>query len=315
MDVMDAQVANRKPSVMRPRRKFSKLAVHEAMWAYVFIAPVILGLGIFYMAPAAVSFYLSLTQWDGLSTPSFIGLSNFAELSKDPVFLRSLTNTLLYTIGTVPLTCAFAVVLAVLLNTSIKGMVVYRTIYFIPVITMPIAVGMVWRWLYNSEFGLINYVLGALHLPQPNWLFDENIALLSIILISVWSGIGYSAVILLAGLQGISPSYYEAASLDGASKIYQFFKITLPLLGPSLFFVTVISFINSFQVFDLIYIMVGRNDSMLDATRSIVYGIWENGFKFFNMGYASAQAFVLFVIILIFTIVQMYLQKKWVHYQ
>ncbi|PZE20505.1 carbohydrate ABC transporter permease [Paenibacillus xerothermodurans] len=312
---LNTQASHSKQSGIRGRRSLSKLQLHEALWAYVFIAPVVLGLGIFYMAPSVASLYLSFTQWDGLSSPTFTGLDNFIELSRDTAFLQSLGNTLLYTIGTVPLTCAFAVVVAVLLNTSIKGMTVYRTLYFIPVITMPIAVGMVWRWLYNSEFGLINYVLGALHLPQPNWLFDENIALLSIILISVWSGVGYSAVILLAGLQGISPVYYEAASLDGAGRLYQFFRITIPLLGPSLFFVTVMSFINSFQVFDLIYVMVGKNDAMLDATRTIVYNIWETGFRFFNMGYASAQAFVLFVIILFFTVLQFYFQKKWVHYQ
>ncbi|MFC4812441.1 carbohydrate ABC transporter permease [Paenibacillus sp. GCM10023250] len=312
---MNARVADRKRMGVLPLRKMSKLAWNEAMWAYLFIAPVVLGLGIFYIAPSVVSLYLSFTQWDGLSAPTFIGLDNFVQLFNDDVFTRSMWNTLLYTIGTVPLTCAFALVLAELLNTSIKGMVVYRTIYFIPAITMPIAVGMVWKWLYNSEYGLINHILGSLHLPQPNWLFDEKIAMFSIILISVWSGVGYSAVILLAGLQGISASYYEAASLDGASKVYQFFRITIPLLGPSLFFVTVISFINSFQVFDLIFIMVGKNDSLLDSTRTIVYNIWENGFKYFNMGYASAEAFVLFIVILIFTMIQMVLQKKWVHYQ
>jgi multiple sugar transport system permease protein len=312
---IDAQVTDQKRGKTRLRRGFSRLAFHEAMWAYLFIAPVVLGLGVFYIAPSVVSFYLSFTQWDGLSSPTFIGLDNFIALAGDQIFIRAMLNTLLFTFGTVPLTCAIAVILAVLLNTSIKGMVVYRTIYFIPVITMPIAVGMVWKWLYNSEFGLINYVLGLMHLPQPSWLFDEKIALFSIIMISVWSGIGYSAVILLAGLQGISPTYYEAASLDGAGKGYQFFRITLPLLGPSMFFVTVISFINSFQVFDLIFIMVGKTDSMLGSTRTIVYNIWENGFKFFNMGYASAEAFVLFIVILSFTIIQMVLQKKWVHYQ
>ncbi|MFC5648772.1 carbohydrate ABC transporter permease [Paenibacillus solisilvae] len=312
---LNAQAKGYKREITRRKRGFSRLALHEAMWAYLFIAPVVLGLGIFYIAPSLVSFFLSFTQWDGLSAPTFIGIGNFTALAHDGVFLRAMMNTLLYTIGTVPLTCAFAIVLAALLNSQIRGMIVYRTIYFIPVITMPIAVGMVWKWLYNSEYGLINYVLGSLHLPQPNWLFDEKIALISIIMISVWSGVGYSAVILLAGLQGISASYYEAASLDGAGKVYQFFRITIPLLGPSLFFVTVISFINSFQAFDLIFILVGKNDSMLDSTRTIVYNIWENGFKYFNMGYASAEAFILFLVILIFTIVQMYFQKKWVHYQ
>lgn len=312
---MDTRSAELGRMNIRPKRKMSKLARYEAMWAYLFIAPVVLGLGIFYIAPSIASLYLSVTQWDGLSSPVLIGFGNFAELLQDEAFIRSVGNTLVYTFGSVPLTCVLAVILAVLLNTQLRGMVAYRTIYFIPVITMPIAVGMVWKWLYNSEYGLINYALGALSLPQPNWLFDEHIVLFSIILISVWSGIGYSGVILLAGLQGISASYYEAASLDGAGKLYQFFRITVPLLGPSLFFVLVISFINAFQAFDLIFVMVGKNEAMLDSTRTIVYSIWENGFKYFNMGYASSQAFVLFIVILVFTIVQMALQKKWVHYQ
>nr|WP_285857505.1 sugar ABC transporter permease [Paenibacillus lautus] len=285
------------------------------MWGYIFILPVVLGLGLFYMAPSAASLFLSFTSWDGLTAPQFIGLDNFANLMKDDKFTGSMLNTMLYTIGTVPLSVALATVLAVLLNQKIKGMVFYRTLYFIPVITMPIAVGMVWKWLYNSEFGLINHVLGVMNLPQPNWLFDEKFALFSIVLVSVWSSIGYNAVILLSGLQGISGSYYEAASLDGAGTLYKFFRITLPLLTPSLFFVLVMSFINSFQVFDLIFIMMDQQTTMLESTRTVVYSIWEDGFKYFNMGYASAQAFILFVVILIITMVQMYIQKRWVHYQ
>ncbi|MCM3496463.1 sugar ABC transporter permease [Paenibacillus lactis] len=297
------------------KRKPSKLAINEAIWGYVFILPVVLGLGLFYMAPSAASLFLSFTAWDGLTSPRFIGTDNFVNLMQDDKFTGSLLNTLLYTVGTVPLSVALATVLAVLLNQKIKGMVFYRTLYFIPVITMPIAVGMVWKWLYNSEFGLINYVLGAMNLPQPNWLFDENFALFSIVLVSVWSSIGYNAVILLSGLQGISGSYYEAASLDGAGTLYKFFRITLPLLTPSLFFVLVMSFINSFQVFDLIFIMMDQQATMLESTRTVVYSIWEDGFKYFNMGYASAQAFILFIVILVITMVQMYIQKRWVHYQ
>lgn len=299
----------------RKKRKASRLAVAEAMWGYIFILPVVLGLGLFYMAPSVASLFLSFTEWDGIAPPTFIGFENFQNLMQDDKFTTSMLNTLIYTVGTVPLSVALATLLAVLLNQNIKGMVVYRTLFFIPVITMPIAVGMVWRWLYNSEFGLINYVLGVLNLPQPNWLFDEKFALLSIILVSVWTSIGYNAVILLSGLQGISGTYYEAASLDGAGAMYKFFKITLPLLTPSLFFVLVISFINSFQVFDLIFIMMDQQATLLDQTRTVVYSIWEDGFKYFNMGYASAQAFMLFVVILIFTMVQMYIQKRWVHYQ
>lgn len=303
------------PPETKAKRKVGKLALHEAAWGYIFILPVVLGLGLFYMAPSAASLFLSFTSWDGLTSPQFIGMDNFANLMQDDKFTGSMLNTMLYTVGTVPLSVALATVLAVLLNQKIKGMVFYRTLYFIPVITMPIAVGMVWKWLYNSEFGLINHVLGVLNLPQPNWLFDERFALFSIVLVSVWSSIGYNAVILLSGLQGISGSYYEAASLDGAGTMYKFFRITLPLLTPSLFFVFVMSFINSFQVFDLIFIMMDQQTTMLESTRTVVYSIWEDGFKYFNMGYASAQAFILFVVILIITMVQMYIQKRWVHYQ
>lgn len=306
---------NADPPKAKTKRKVGKLAVQEAVWGFFFILPVVLGLGLFYMAPSAASLFLSFTSWDGLSSPQFIGFDNFANLMKDAKFTGSMLNTMLYTIGTVPLSVSIATLLAVLLNQKIKGMVFYRTFYFIPVITMPIAVGMVWKWLYNSEFGLINHILGVMNLPQPNWLFDERFALLSIVLVSVWSTIGYNAVILLSGLQGISGSYYEAASLDGAGKMYKFFRITLPLLTPSLFFVLVMSFINSFQVFDLIFIMMDQQTTMLESTRTVVYSIWEDGFKYFNMGYASAQAFILFIVILIITMVQMYIQKRWVHYQ
>ncbi|WP_379247161.1 carbohydrate ABC transporter permease [Paenibacillus sp. GCM10028914] len=301
--------------LIKQKHKTSKLTRMEAIWGYLFILPVVLGLGIFYMAPSAASLFLSFTSWDGMTSPNFIGIENFQNLMKDEKFTKSMLNTMLYTFGTVPLSIAFATLLAVLLNQKIKGMVVYRTLFFIPVITMPIAVGMVWRWLYNSEFGLINYVLGTMNLPQPNWLFDEKFALFSIVIVSVWSSIGYNAVILLSGLQGISSSYYEAASLDGAGTLYKFFRITLPLLTPSLFFVLVMSFINSFQVYDLIFIMMDQQTTLLDSTRTVVYSIWEDGFKYFNMGYASAQAFMLFIVILIITMFQMYFQKRWVHYQ
>jgi multiple sugar transport system permease protein len=292
----------------------SKYNVKEALWGYIFIAPVVLGLFIFYLAPALASFYLSFTKWDGLTAPVFNGMENFVALSKDETFLKSMVNTVVFTIGAVPVSIALATIIAVLLNQKIKGMLVYRTLFFIPVVTMPIAVGMVWKWLYNTEFGLINYLLGIVNLPQPSWLFDERFALASIILVSVWMSIGYNTVILLAGLQGIQSSYYEAAILDGASEFQKFVYITIPLLTPSLFFVLVMSLINSLQVFDLIFVMIGDNVSLLDPTRTVVFSVYENGFKYFNMGYASAQALILFIVILVITIVQMYYQKKWVHY-
>ncbi|WP_312855500.1 carbohydrate ABC transporter permease [Litoribacterium kuwaitense] len=291
-------------------KKKSAAKRKEAIWAYLFIAPTTLGLLLFYMAPAGSSFYLALTNWDGLKTPTFIGLENFTKALEDDSFIRSLWNTLFFTIGSVPVSIAIATIVAVLLNAKIKGMVIYRTLYFLPVVTMPIAVGMIWRWLYNSEYGLINFFLGKIGIDPINWLFDERFALLSIIIASVWTSIGYNTVIILAGLQGISDTYYEAATLDGAGEIKKFFHITLPLVTPSLFFVLVMAMINSLQVFDLIFVMVGDNPTLLEPTRTVVYSIWEDGFKFFDMGYASAQALLLFLVILIFTIVQMVLQKN-----
>ncbi|WP_253735826.1 carbohydrate ABC transporter permease [Paenibacillus sp. FJAT-26967] len=303
-----------KPKTLPKSRRFS-MSKQEALWAYVFISPVVLGLAIFYMVPAIGSLVLSFFDWDGLSRASFVGLDNFAALVKDEDFLRSMWNTFLFTIGSVPLSIVCATIVAVLLNQPIRGLPIYRTLFFIPVVTMPVAIGMVWRWLYNSDFGLFNQLLGFFHLPQPNWLFDPKLALFSIILVSVWSGIGYNAIILLSGLQGISRTYYEASSLDGAGSWRKFIHITVPLLSPSLFFVLIISFINSLQVFDLIYMMMGKDQSMLTYTRTAVFSIWEQGFKFFHLGYASAQAWVLSVVLMTITLVQMYFQKKWVHYE
>lgn len=297
------------------RKKRSAADIKEALAGYAFIAPVVIGLFVFYSLPALSSLYFAFTKWDGLTAPEFIGLENFRLLFQDEKFLKAMLNTVFYSVLTVPVSIIFATLLAVLLNRKISGRVVYRTLYFIPVITMPIAVGMVWRWLYNSEFGLINYVLGLVHLPQPNWLFDEKLSLISIVLVSVWSSVGYNAIILLSGLQGISTSYYEAADLDGANGVQKFFNITLPLLSPTMFFVLVISLINALQVFDLIFIMMNKADALLDSTRTVVYNIWENGFKYFNMGYASAEAWLLFILILAITAIQLYFQKKWVHYQ
>lgn len=312
---MEVKTISRLGIKFKRRKRRSKMDLIEALWGYIFIAPVVIGLTIFYIAPAVSSFFLAFTKWDGITAPIFIGLNNFTELFQEETFVQSMINTVVFTIISVPISIICATIIAVLLNQKIKGILIYRTLFFIPVVTMPIAIGMVWRWLYNSEFGLINYLLGMFHLPEPSWLFDERFALLSIILVSVWMSVGYNAVILLAGLQGIASSYYEAANLDGANEFQKFLKITVPLLTPSLFFVLVMSMINSLQVFDLIFVMIGDNASLLDPTRTVVYSVWENGFKYFNMGYASAQALILFIVILIITIVQMVLQKKWVHYQ
>lgn len=295
-------------------KRRSKIRLNEAMWAYLFITPFFIGLLIFFIIPALSSFYFAFTDWNGLSIPTFIGFDNFIQLFHDDVFLQSLWNTAIFTAGSVPISLVIATLIANLLNQKIKGLVIYRTIYFIPVVTMPVAVGMVWKWLYHSQYGLFNTVLGIFHLPQPSWLIDNHLALFSIILTSVWMTVGNNIVIILAGLQEISSSYYEAAEIDGASGLKKFLYITIPLLSPSLFFVLVMSIISSFQVFDLIFMMEGGNSALLGPTRTVVYKIYEDGFSYSHMGYASSEALILFLIILVLTIIQMYFQKKWVHY-
>ncbi|MCM3439283.1 carbohydrate ABC transporter permease [Metabacillus halosaccharovorans] len=286
----------------------------EVLWAYLFIAPTVLGLFVFYMFPAIASFALSFTKWNGISTAEYVGLENILTLLNDESFIRSVLNTVVFTIVSVPLSVIFALIISLLLNQRIKGMVMYRTLYFLPVVTMPVAVGMVWKWLYNTEYGLINYMLGSLGLPQPSWLFDPNISLISVILVYVWMTVGNNVILLLAGLQGIDKTYYEAAQIDGASKIKQFFNITLPLITPTLFFVFITGMISSLQVFDLIYIMIGESTALLDPLRTVVFGVYETGFEYSQMGMASAQAFLLFLTILAVTIIQFVFQKKWVHY-
>ncbi|WP_059103014.1 carbohydrate ABC transporter permease [Shouchella shacheensis] len=286
----------------------------DALWALLFIGPTFLGLFTFYIGPAIASFALSFTYWDGLTSPTFAGLDNMVALLTSPIFLRSLLNTVVFMLVAVPVSVAVATLVAVLLNQRIKGMILYRALYFLPVVTMPIAVGMVWKWLYNTEYGLFNYVLSAVGLPQPEWLFDPSIALLSVIAVYVWMTIGNNIILILAGLQNVDPTYYEAAEIDGASRVKQFFSITLPLITPTLFFVIITAMISSLQVFDLIFVMIGDTTALVGPLRTIVYGVYESGFMFSQMGYASAQAFILFLLILVITIIQFAGQKKWVHY-
>lgn len=258
---------------------------------------------------------MCLFNWDGMSSSKFVGIANFVSLLKDNTFRLGLINTFWYTIVTVPCSIVLSTLLAAALNQKIRGKNLYRTFFFLPVMTMPVAVAMVWKWLFNMDYGLINFFLGLLGVGKIAWLSNEHFILPAIMIVSIWSSVGYNMVIILSGLQGISSSYYEAAHIDGANSLNTFTKITLPLLTPSLFFVLVMSLIGATQVFDSIFVILGSTKGTLrDAARSIVFNIYENGFVFFKMGYASTQAMVLFVIILLLTLFQFIGQKKWVHY-
>ena len=296
------------------KRKFKQ----EWFWAYVFIAPMVIGTLIFGIVPILYSAGLSLMKWDGLGEKTFNGLTNFVNLMKDEKFRDEIRNTLVYTIAVVPITLMLSLGVANLLNKGLQATGFFRVIYFLPNIVMPVAVAMVWRFLLNSKVGLVNVFLRVLHLPTPGWISDPKYIMASLVIISVWSGVGYNAIIMLAGLQGISPSLYESARLDGASSIRIFWKITFPLLSPTLFFLTTMSIMNSMRAFDIIYTFIGKADQggpIVDASRTVVFGIYDKAFKFLNMGGASAEAMILFFMIAVITVVQFKLQDKWVFYE
>lgn len=274
-----------------------------------------LGLGLFYLWPTVRTFLMSFTSAGAFGGGNFVGFDNYIRLFQDPELLGALRNTAVYTLIAL---CGipFSIAIAALLNAKgLKGRSFYRTLYFIPVVTMPAAVGLVWRLIYNGDYGVLNAVLAWFGIKGEPWLTNGPTALAAIVIVAIWSSMGYAIVIFLAGLQGIPGSLMEAADLDGAGPIRKFFSITLPMLSPSIFFVSVTTVIGALQAFDLIYMMLGRNNPALPEIRTVVFLFYEAGFVDNYRGYAAAIAMLLLVIILIVTALQFRLQKKWVHYE
>nr|WP_144340808.1 sugar ABC transporter permease [Paenibacillus darwinianus] len=290
-----------------------KSSTSEALWGYFFILPQAIGLIGFAMVPLILAFALSLMQWDGFGARTFVGLDNFIGQFKDPDFNIAVVNTLYYTVLTVPTGIILSMLVAVGLN-KVKGKVLYRLFYFMPNITMSVAVAVVFMWLLNGDFGLINlYLRDWFGIQGPQWLTDTRFVIPAISLLSVWVGLGGSMVLFLAGLQGISATYYEAAEIDGANKWQQLRHITIPLLSPTTFFVTIISIISSFQVFDQSFVMTGGGPAK--ASYTMVFHIYDSAFVDFTFGKSTAAAVILFVIILVLTLIQMRISKRWVHYE
>lgn len=297
------------------RKRISKKTWNEWCWGWFMVFPTILGLIVLNIIPIFQTFYLSFFKSGAFGKGNvFVGLDNYKKMFHDEQVWRAVGNTLGYTCIVVPVTIVIALLLAVVLNGRIKGKGIYRTIYFIPMVAAPAAVTMVWKWLYNYHYGLINHLLAKLGLPGVNWIDNPNVALISVAIIGIWSTVGYSMVLLLAGLQEIPRDYYEASNIDGASSVRQFFQITLPLVSPTLFFVLVTSIITAMQVFDVIYMMIDVTSPSYDSTVSLVYLFYNNSFKYSNKGYGSAIVMLLLVIIMIITVIQTKLQKKWVNY-
>lgn len=297
------------------RKGVSAKTWKEWCWGWAFIAPTIIGLLVLNIIPIFQTLYLSFFKSGAFGKGNlFVGLNNYKQLFSDPQVWYAVRNTLVYTCLVVPVTTLLALLLAVALNGRLKGKGIYRTIYFIPMVAAPAAVTMVWKWLYNYQFGLINHILNSLGLSSVNWIDDPKVAMISIAIIGIWSTLGYSMVLLLAGLQEIPRDYYEAAELDGASPFQRFIHITVPLVSPTLFFVLVTSIITAMQVFDVIYMMVDVTSPSYNSTVSLVYLFYNYSFKYSNKGYGSAVVMVLLTIIMVITVIQTKLQKKWVNY-
>lgn len=295
--------------------KRSKRDRSEFLWGWAFILPTILGLIILNIIPLFQAAYESFFKTGAFGKGNiFVGFDNYIRLFSDSDVWQALFNTFKYAIVEVPLSIVIAILLAVLLNRKMKGRTIYRTIYFLPMVAAPAAVAMVWRWLYNSEFGLLNYIMGTAGMNPVNWISNPKIAIIFIALVGVWSVIGYNMVLFLAGLQEIPRDYYEAATIDGAGRVKQFFSITLPLISPTMFFVTVTRIIAALQVFDVIYMMIDKSNPALQKCQSLVYLFYKYSFVQSNKGYGSAIVMLLLTVILIITAIQMICQKKWVHY-
>jgi multiple sugar transport system permease protein len=274
----------------------------------VLLLPSLAGMVVFLMAPVLSSLVLSFSQWDLIGEIHWVGIDNYLTALADPAVLGALRNTLTFILGYLPSVVIIALGLALLLNRRIRGRVVFRAIYFVPVVTSWVAVSLIWKWLLNPQYGLINFALGAIGIKGPGWLFDPAWAMTGVILTSVWKDIGFVTVIYLAGLQDIPEPLYEAAALDGATPWQRFWAITFPMLAPTTFFVTTISLISSFQVFDQVWIMTQGGPA--GATSVMVELIYKNAFSYYKMGYASAISWVLFALIFAVTIAQNLLQKK-----
>ncbi|MCG2767352.1 MAG: sugar ABC transporter permease [Anaerolineae bacterium] len=287
--------------------------VHKYIWVCLFLLPSLGGLLLFTVLPILASLGLSLCQWDLLTPPQFVGLANFRRLLASQTFWAALGHTLYFIIGYIPLVMVIALGVAVLLNQKRRGVLLFRTAFFLPVVSAWVAVALLWRWIFNPKFGILNYLLGLVGIQGPAWLFDPRWAMPAIVITSVWKDIGFVMVMFLAGLQAIPSQYYEAAAMDGANGWRRFFHITLPLLSPTTFFALTISLINSFQVFDQVWIMTGGGPA--GATTVLVERIVKHAFNYSRMGYAAALSWILFLLVFTVTAVQMRAQKRWVTYE
>jgi len=297
-------------------------AVHSARKRHTFnrgslivaalLAPNLLGFLVFHAGPIVAGFAISFTHWDMLSSPTWAGLDNYSRLVRDDLMWLSLRNTLLFCLITIPGGMAVSLALALAVKQSIHLGTVYRSLFFLPVVTSTIAVALIWKSIFNTDFGLLNWLLDLVGVSPVGWLSDSRWAMVSVGIVAIWKSMGYNMVILLAGLHAVPQHLYEAASIDGAGAWRRFVNVTLPMLSPTLFFVLVISVIGSFQVFDQVYVLTDGGPG--NATLVYNYYLYQNAFEFFRMGYASALAYALFALIFLITLLQVKFLNKRVQY-
>lgn len=309
-DAKAKAVAGNSAAAPAGRLRRRRSAAASPWWALLFVGPTALGLAVFYLWPTVRTLWMSMTETGPFGGSTWVGLANYAEFLKQPDLLVALRNTAVYTL-IVLLGLPIAIIFAVLLNTKgLRGVGVYRTLYFLPVVTMPAAIALVWRMMYNGDYGIINQVTGLFGIPAYSWLTNPDTVLIAVSIVGIWAGLGTSIIIFLAGLQAIPESVNEAADLDGAGPVRKFISVTLPLLSPSIFFVSVIGIINALQVFDLVYMMVDKTNPAWPHAKTIVYLFYQAGFIDNQRGFAAAVAVVLLILILIMTVIQFRLQKK-----
>lgn len=300
---------------VKDRKRKLNFQSQRSKWGYIMVAPTMLGIILLNLWPLIQSFALSTQKNLGFNNYKFVGLDNYIKMFSSPVIWQALGNTLVFTILTVPVAVFLSLILASLVNSKIRGKGIYRTIYFLPMVVAPAAIAMVWKWMFNADYGIINYFLSFLGVDTIRWLTSSKTALLSVSIVAVWGQLGYRMIILMAGLNAIPRSYYEAAEIDGASAIKRFRHITIPLVSPTLFFVITTGFMGAVKQFDTVYMMIEDVNPALQNAQTILYLYFEEAFVKNNKGYASSIVMFTFVIIMIMTGIQFVLQKKWVHYE
>lgn len=294
----------------RPSRRVGPSG-RRARAGRMFVTPNLAAVAVFLLFPLGFSLYMSFQQWDVFNPPKFVGLKNFQELfTSDPLFIIALRNTLFFTVGTVVPTILISLVVAAMLNRKVKGIGIFRTIVFLPLAISSVVMAVVWQFVFNTDSGLLNIMLGWVGIGPIPWLVDPRWAMISLITVSVWRSVPFATVILLAAMQGVPETLYEAAKIDGAGEIRQFVSITVPLIRGAVSFVVVISIIHAFQAFDMVYVLNGQNGGPETATYVLGIMLFQHAFSFLEFGYASALAWVMFAILLVLTVLQLRLSRQ-----